>query len=52
MEKGNLAKAPQWWRHLRRFKRTFWRRNRQAERREIEAERDAEPRVDRSSRLR
>lgn len=38
VKKGILAKSPQWWKHLRSFKRTFWRRNRQAERREITAE--------------
>ncbi len=36
-KKGILAKSPQWWKHLRSFKRTFWRRSRQAERRDIAA---------------
>jgi hypothetical protein len=27
VKKGHLAKAPQWWKHLRGFKRTFWHRN-------------------------
>ncbi len=40
VKKGQLVPAPEWWKHLRKslkygvpgFKRVFWKRNRQAER--------------------
>jgi hypothetical protein len=28
--KGKYTKAPQWWRHLRTWKRVFWKRERKA----------------------
>lgn len=31
MKKGILARAPEWWKHLRRVKRVFWKRHRRAE---------------------
>ncbi len=31
VKKGNLAKPPQWWKHLRDWKRLFWKRERQAQ---------------------
>jgi hypothetical protein len=31
-KKGILTPAPQWWKHLRRWKRVFWKRHRKAER--------------------
>jgi hypothetical protein len=35
VKKGILAPAPQWWRHLRPFwKRLFWKRQRQADKRQ------------------
>jgi len=30
VKKGNLTKPPQWWRHLRDWKRIFWKRERKA----------------------
>lgn len=33
--RGQLAASPQWWRHLRDWKRVFWRRERRAHAREI-----------------
>jgi hypothetical protein len=32
-KKGILVKSPQWWKHLRDWKRTFWKKHRKAERR-------------------
>jgi hypothetical protein len=37
-KRGMLVGAPQWWRHLRAWKRVFWKRQRKAEQREIERE--------------
>lgn len=34
VKKGILTPAPQWWRHLRDWKRTFWKRERQAAKKE------------------
>jgi hypothetical protein len=34
VKKGHLAPSPEWWKHLRWMKRPFWKRHRQAERRE------------------
>jgi len=33
VQKGMLIPAPQWWRHLREWKRVFWRKHRKAEKR-------------------
>jgi len=39
--KSKVAKPPQWWKHLREFKRTFWRRERAAYKEEVRgAEKD------------
>jgi hypothetical protein len=35
VKKGQLARSPAWWRHLRRMKRVFWKRERKAARRLI-----------------
>ena len=43
VKKGQLAAAPEWWRHLRWTKRAFWKRERVADRNEIGTQRkDAE----------
>jgi hypothetical protein len=34
-QQGNLTKNPQWWKHLREFKRAFWKNERQAHKKEI-----------------
>lgn len=34
IKKGILTRAPQWWVHLRKWKRVFWKRERKAARRE------------------
>ena len=31
VKKGQLVRAPEWWKHLRWVKRVFWKRHRQAE---------------------
>ena len=36
VKKGVLVRAHEWWRHLRQWKRAFWKRQRKAERRDIE----------------
>jgi hypothetical protein len=38
VKKGQLARATEWWRHLRWTKRAFWKRERQAGRRMAERE--------------
>jgi hypothetical protein len=39
-KKGILTHAREWWKHLRRTKRTFWKGERQAARREAEKQAD------------
>jgi len=34
VRKGHLVRSPQWWKHLRDWKRIFWKRHRKAERKE------------------
>lgn len=38
VKKGLLTKSPEWWKHLRRMKRLFWKRERKAGQRFIERE--------------
>jgi hypothetical protein len=38
VRKGQLTKPPEWWRHLRRMKRVFWKRERKAAQRLIARE--------------
>lgn len=38
VQKGILVRPPQWWKHLRDWKRVFWKRHRKAERRLAEKE--------------
>lgn len=35
VKKGNLTKPPQWWKHLRDFKRWFWKSERVAHKKNI-----------------
>jgi hypothetical protein len=35
VKKGHLTPSPEWWKHLRWFKRRFWKQHRKAERREV-----------------
>jgi hypothetical protein len=42
-KKGILTHACEWWKHLRRTKRTFWKGERQAARREASKEASAGP---------
>lgn len=39
VKQGNLSKPPQWWKHLRDWKRVFWKSERSAQKREIRNER-------------
>jgi hypothetical protein len=34
-KKGNLTPAPQWWKHLKDWKRVFWKTERQAQNKDI-----------------
>lgn len=34
-KKGILSRAPQWWKHLKDFKRVFWHKERKAAKKEI-----------------
>ena len=36
VKKGTLTGAPEWWKHLRKTKRVFWKRERKAAKREGE----------------
>jgi len=45
VKKGTLTRATEWWKHLRWAKRAFWKRERKAEKVEIEQRRrDGAPR--------
>ena len=39
VKQGNLKSAPQWWKHLRDWKRVFWKSERQAQKKDIKNER-------------
>lgn len=34
--KSKLTKPPQWWKHLRKFKRVFWKKERQNAKKDID----------------
>jgi len=38
VKKGNLTAPPQWWKHLKGFKRVFWKAERKAQREAIKSE--------------
>lgn len=35
--KGQLTAAPQWWKHLKEYKRIFWKAERKAQQRDIQS---------------
>lgn len=35
VKKGNLTGSPQWWKHLRDWKRVFWKTERKAQKKDI-----------------
>jgi len=35
VKQGNLTKSPQWWKHLKDFKRVFWKTERLAQKKNI-----------------
>jgi len=35
VKQGNITKSPQWWKHLKDWKRIFWHKERKAQNREI-----------------
>ena len=35
VKKGNLTRSPQWWKHLRDWKRVFWKSERSAYKKEV-----------------
>ena len=39
VKQGNKTSAPQWWKHLRDWKRVFWKSERQAQKKDIKNER-------------
>ncbi len=39
VKQGTLTRAPQWWKHLKFFKKVFWKAERQAHKKEIKYER-------------
>lgn len=45
VKRGTLTRSPQWWRHLREWKRNFWKRERKAVRAETQKQvtRDSPP---------
>ncbi len=40
VKKGLLVPPPQWWKHLKEYKRFFWHRQRQAEKQDIKKRTD------------
>ena len=40
VKKGNLTRAGQWWKHLKEWKRIFWKAERQAQKKDIDKRRD------------
>ena len=38
VKQGNLTKSPQWWKHLKDWKRVFWKTERSAQKKEIKKE--------------
>ena len=38
VKKGNLVKSPQWWKHLREWKRVFWKAERKAGKAAVKSE--------------
>ena len=40
VKKGTLTSPPQWWKHLRDWKRVFWKSERQAQKKDIKNEKD------------
>jgi hypothetical protein len=38
VKKGNLTPAPQWWKHLKEYKRFFWKAERKAHKQAIRAD--------------
>lgn len=38
VKKGHLTPAPEWWKHLREFKRVFWKAERKAAKKEAQTE--------------
>jgi hypothetical protein len=40
VKKGILSKSPEWWKHLRWFKSIFWKKERQAAKRDIGKRKD------------
>lgn len=35
VKKGNMTKPPQWWKHLKEWKRFFWKKERKAQKKQI-----------------
>jgi len=35
VKKGTITHSPQWWKHLKEYKRTFWKAERKAHKKEI-----------------
>lgn len=40
VKKGHLTPSPQWWKHLRKWKRVFWKRERKAAKEKVRADRE------------
>jgi hypothetical protein len=38
VKKGTITPSPQWWHHLKKWKRVFWHSERRAQKKEIEKE--------------
>jgi hypothetical protein len=41
VKKGTITHSPQWWKHLKEYKRTFWKAERKAHKHDIRGERNA-----------
>jgi len=40
VKQGNKTRSPQWWKHLRDWKRVFWKSERQAQKKDVKNDRD------------
>jgi hypothetical protein len=45
VKKGQTVPSPQWWKHLRWMKRTFWKKQRKADRRALRSQESLPPQL-------
>ena len=40
VKQGTMTKSPQWWKHLQKWKRVFWKSGRQAQKKDTQGRKD------------